>query len=132
MINDTKRNKKFATAIESAIKKKKNAIILDLGSGTGILSVIAARHNENENHTFACEQNEVMCKIARETFKLNGVEVKLFEMHSKKLLLPSRCDILITETVDSFRELDNCTILNLDLKHNEKDTYIKIYKFKKI
>jgi type III protein arginine methyltransferase len=129
MINDTKRNKKFATAIESAIKKKKNAFILDIGSGTGILSVIAARHNENENHTFACEQNEVMCKIARETFKLNAVEVKLFEMHSKTLLLPSGCDILITETVDSaifgerivdtvrFRELDNCTILNLDLKH---------------
>lgn len=43
MVNDGKRNAKFADAIESALKKKPNARVLDIGCGSGIFTVLAAR-----------------------------------------------------------------------------------------
>jgi 2-polyprenyl-3-methyl-5-hydroxy-6-metoxy-1,4-benzoquinol methylase len=43
MINDAKRNNKFAAAIQEALKTRPNALVLDIGCGSGIFSVVAAR-----------------------------------------------------------------------------------------
>lgn len=41
-----------------------------------------------------------MCKIARNCFIQNDVRVKLFEMHSNKLAVKKRYNLLVSETVD--------------------------------
>lgn len=41
--------------------------VLDIGTGTGILAVMAAR--AGASHVYACEVNGVLCDIARDVFK---------------------------------------------------------------
>ena len=43
MINDAKRNQKFAAAITTALDRNPGARVLDIGCGSGIFSVLAAR-----------------------------------------------------------------------------------------
>lgn len=43
MINDAKRNEKFAAAITTALEQNPGARVLDIGCGSGIFSVVAAR-----------------------------------------------------------------------------------------
>uniref|UniRef100_A0A915MNY6 Protein arginine N-methyltransferase n=1 Tax=Meloidogyne javanica TaxID=6303 RepID=A0A915MNY6_MELJA len=97
MINDGKRNAKFVEAITGALNAKEDARVIDIGCGSGIFSIAAAR---NDNPVHACDLDETMCKIARNCFIQNDVRVKLFEMHSNKLAVKKRYNILVSETVD--------------------------------
>nr|CAD2125979.1 unnamed protein product [Meloidogyne enterolobii] len=97
MINDGKRNAKFVEAINGALNAKQDARVIDIGCGSGIFSIAAAR---NDNSVHACDLDETMCKIARNCFIQNDVRVKLFEMHSNKLAVKKRYNLLVSETVD--------------------------------
>lgn len=54
----------------------------------------------NSNCVHACDLDETMCKIARSCFLQNNARVKLFEMHSNKMTVIKRYNLLISETVD--------------------------------
>lgn len=41
--------------------------MLDIGTGTGILAVLAAR--AGASHVYACEVNSVLCDVAREVLE---------------------------------------------------------------
>src|SRR3546814_1770534 len=59
--------------------------VLDIGGGTGLLSMMAIR--AGAAHAFCCEMNPAMCAIAQECIQTNGFadSVTVLCMHSSKL-----------------------------------------------
>lgn len=104
MLNDTARNKAFAQAIFHQISRGFTKI-LDIGVGTGILSLFASKSRQTRSIT-ACDYSETMYEIATDVLKANNVTtVKLVNKKSTKLKIPKdmpeRASLLITETLDS-------------------------------
>lgn len=105
MLNDTNRNEMYKQAIQKAIQGNKYDKVLDIGTGTGLLSLYA--HQAGAKHIFACELSPVMNKIATNVFKLNECHdrIKLLNKHSTHLDaeadLDGRVDLVFTETMDA-------------------------------
>ncbi|KAK3909580.1 Protein arginine N-methyltransferase 7 [Frankliniella fusca] len=74
MLHDTERNVKYQIALESAIKlmhaNGKPAHVLDIGTGTGLLAMMAARAGADT--IIACEAFEPVGKCAQQVIKQNG------------------------------------------------------------
>jgi len=100
MLNDTARNAFFERAIAAAVRP--GDVVLDIGTGSGLLAMIAAR--AGAAHVYACEANAVMAALARQVVEQNGLSEKItvLSKHSTALRigadLPERADVLITET----------------------------------
>lgn len=105
MLNDGHRNAMYKKAIHKAIQEKRHRRVLDIGTGTGLLSLYA--HQAGANDIFACELSPVMCKMATNVFKMNECHdrVKLLAKHSTHLDadadLDGRVDLVVTETMDA-------------------------------
>lgn len=111
MLHDTERNVKYQIALESAIKimhaSGKPAHVLDIGTGTGLLAMMAARAGADT--IIACEAFEPVGKCAEEVIKLNGFSdrIKVISKRSTALTvgqgcdLPHRANILVTEVFDT-------------------------------
>ncbi|WOL13263.1 protein arginine N-methyltransferase 7 isoform X2 [Canna indica] len=110
MLNDSYRNWAFRAAIEKTIKKPCH--VLDIGAGTGLLSMMAActliKYGESsEARVSACESYLPMGKLMRRVLRENQMEkkVNLFHKRSDELLvdvdLESPADVLVSEILDS-------------------------------
>lgn len=113
MLNDSPRNKAFHQAIHNTVTKPCH--VLDIGAGTGLLSMIAARAMSDGDSSTACRKGMVtacesylpMVKLMRKVMRLNGMErkIKLINKRSDELQvgvdIPSRADILVSEILDS-------------------------------
>lgn len=108
MLNDEHRNEAFKNAIRTAIKPKAgetSAIrILDIGTGTGLLSVYARQLGAAT--VIACEDSKVMTEIAKHVFQANNMsdDVQLINKYSCDLSeadIGGRVDVVVTETLDS-------------------------------
>ena len=101
MLNDLPRNYAFHSAITKAISehKEKFCTVLDIGSGTGLLSLYAATSGVGK--VVAVEQDDVMFGISQKV--LSGLDnVEVIHCASQDLDLENRnVDIVITETLDS-------------------------------
>lgn len=102
MINDNERNVAFAKAIAALDLRGKT--VLDIGTGTGLLSMLAARRGAE--HVYTCESNEAIAGMAAKIIDNNGHSdrVTVISKLSTDLVpgsdLPSDIDVLISETVD--------------------------------
>jgi len=102
MLNDHNRNISFANAINSLDLTDK--IVLDIGTGTGLLAMIAAKNNAK--HVYTVEVNPYIAKTAQQIIKDNKLQDKITVINklSTDLIpgvdLPKNIDILISETVD--------------------------------
>jgi predicted RNA methylase len=102
MLNDAERNDAFETAIKRSIRP--NCTALDVGSGSGLLAMLAARHGIN--FVTSCEMIEPIAELAKKITALNGFEdqIKIVLKPSHDLVvgrdLAKRADLLITETID--------------------------------
>lgn len=74
MLKDTNRTLTYQRAIEGNPEDFKDKIVLDIGCGTGILSIFAAR--AGAKHVYAVDNAEVAL-FAREIIKKNGFEDKI-------------------------------------------------------
>lgn len=111
MLHDHERNQKYYVALEAAIKKKheagEEANVLDIGTGTGLLSMMAAKCGADS--ITACEAFKPMATCAVTIIKENGFadKIKLIHKRSTEMTIGKGCDmekranILVTEIFDT-------------------------------
>lgn len=123
MLNDKCRNDAYAAAVNIVCRNaggagaKRGCVparsvrVLDIGTGTGLLSVFAARVDPAVT-AVGCDTNGTLCDTAVKVAKSNGLEgqIQIVNKHSKNLSghdLNSRgkgdgkADVIVTELVDS-------------------------------
>lgn len=102
MLKDTNRTETYRRAIENNPNDFKDKIVMDIGCGTGILSIFAAR--AGAKHVYAIEYAEIGL-FAREIIKRNGLEDKITVIKGKmeEIELPvKKVDIIISEWMGYF------------------------------
>ena len=106
MMNDVPRNAAFEKAIVGAVAERgATAQILDIGTGSGLLSMMAARAGA-ENIT-TCEEVPAIANLATRIIARNGYDGRI-TLHKKKSTeievgrdLPKPAEILISEILSS-------------------------------
>lgn len=102
MLNDEQRNVAFERALANAVTP--DTVVLDIGSGTGLLAMMAARAGARE--TVTCEMVAPLAELARETVARNGLADRVVTLAQKSTTITisdrmrHRADLLVTETVD--------------------------------
>jgi len=103
MLAHEKRNSAYAAAIRAKIRP--GDIVLDIGAGSGLLSMMAVR--EGAAHVYACEAEGLMARLAQDIIDRNGMsdKITIIAKHSSELRIgvdmPTKADMLITEIFDN-------------------------------
>ncbi|XP_046387925.1 protein arginine N-methyltransferase 9-like [Ischnura elegans] len=103
MLNDRLRNEAFREAIFKKVQQKFDNV-LDIGTGTGILSMFAAK--AGAQNVYSCEMSATMHQIAEDVIKRNNFsrKINLYNKSSYNLQIPSdipeRLSLVVTETMD--------------------------------
>ena len=109
MLKDDARNHCFAHAIERRVREQQRRtgqppLVLDIGTGSGFLGMIAARAGAQ---VIACEMNEPMAALARQVVAHNGLSARMEvrAVRSDALSLEDlggrKADLVVSETLDS-------------------------------
>lgn len=102
MMNDTYRNNCYERALQKLVKH--DSVVLDIGSGSGLLALMAARAGAKQVYT--CEKVKVIANIARQIVEANGYsqQITTFNKLSNDLKvgedLAEPADILVSEIFD--------------------------------
>lgn len=102
MLADKERNIAYEKAILSKVKP--DDIVLDIGTGSGLLAMMAAR--AGAKHVYACEANPILADLAREIIISNGYrdKITIIPKHSSQIIIgedmPEKADLIITEIFD--------------------------------
>ncbi|GBN22019.1 Protein arginine N-methyltransferase 7 [Araneus ventricosus] len=111
MLHDKERNEKYHAALKKAVQSMRDqgrpVKVLDIGTGTGLLSMMAARAGADS--VVACEVFHPVAKCAEDVIKQNGFEdkIKIILKHSTDLTvgpegdLKERANILVAEVFDT-------------------------------
>jgi predicted RNA methylase/Flp pilus assembly protein TadD len=103
MMNDHRRNEAYEAAIRRAVTP--NSLVLDIGTGAGLLSMMAAR--AGARHVVTCEMTTPVAAKARQIVARNGVQdrITVHNKRSQQLVvgadLPEKADVLVSEIFDS-------------------------------
>jgi tetratricopeptide (TPR) repeat protein len=102
MLADRERNEAYEKAISKTITKE--SVVLDIGTGSGLLSLISAR--SGAQHVFTCEQSSYIAEVAQEIIKTNGFssKVSLFQAKSTQLTsadFTAQPNLLVAEIFDA-------------------------------
>lgn len=99
MLQDEIRNRCFKEAIFRNVKK--GDVVIDLGTGTGILAIWAAQ--AGAKRVYAIEETDV-ADVAEAVIKDNGFQdiITVFKTNSSEVTLPEPADVLIAEIVGHF------------------------------
>ncbi|XP_021075844.1 protein arginine N-methyltransferase 7 [Mus pahari] len=111
MLHDNDRNIKYYQGIRAAVSRVKDkgrkALVLDIGTGTGLLSMMAV--TAGADFCYAIEVFKPMAEAAVKIVEKNGFsdKIKVINKHSTEVTvgpdgdLPCRANILITELFDT-------------------------------
>ena len=103
MMNDEIRNQAYDSALRQHVTP--DSIVLDIGCGAGLLSMMAVR--AGAKHVYACEVHELMHHHAEKIFKLNGYQNKISTIRQVSTQLkigqqlPEKADIIVAEVFDT-------------------------------
>lgn len=108
ILTDQARLEAYERAIRAAVSP--GALVLDIGTGTGILAMMAAR--AGAELVVACERNDVLAALAEKVVARNGLSdrIRVVMGDSAALCvgveLPRRADVVVSEicSTDLFRE----------------------------
>lgn len=96
MLNDRARTSAFFAGIREVVRP--GDVVLDIGTGTGVLAIAAAR--AGARHVYAIEASGI-ADAARAMFEANGLadRITLLPGWSTQINLPERGDVLISEII---------------------------------
>ncbi|HEV8663580.1 MAG TPA: methyltransferase domain-containing protein [Candidatus Methylomirabilis sp.] len=96
LLEDGPRVAALAAAIQAAVRP--GDVVLEVGSGTGVLAVLAAR--AGARRIYAVERT-ALAAVAAAVARENGVgsRVRVVEGDARAIRFPERADLLITETI---------------------------------
>ena len=96
MLNDRARTQAYIAALEAAVRP--DSVVVDLGTGTGIMAATAARCGAKR--VYAIEASGI-ANVARALYADNGFQdrITLLEGRSTEIELPERADILVSELI---------------------------------
>ena len=99
MIRDRVRTEAFRRAIDAAVRP--GDVVLDVGAGSGILSVFAAR--AGAAHVYAVEETSIAV-LAEDLAAANGVAeiVRVIHGDALDIELPERVDVVVSEWLGGF------------------------------
>lgn len=99
LIADRVRNQAFEKALRAVIKKGETTVA-DIGAGTGLLGLMAAKLGARE--VFLYEAAEVS-GVAAKILKANGARnCHLIPCHSTEMVDPPRVDVVVSETLGNY------------------------------
>jgi protein arginine N-methyltransferase 1 len=99
LIADRVRNSAFERALKAAIKPGET-IVADVGAGTGLLALMAAKLGARE--VFLYEAAEV-AGVAAKVLKANRARnCHLIPCHSTEMVDPPKVDVVVSETLGNF------------------------------
>ena len=98
MLHDSRRTNDYLAAVAEAVRP--GDVVLDIGTGSGVLAVAAAR--AGARHVYAVEASDI-AGVAERVFAANGVEdrVTLVAGWSRHIELPEPADLLVAEVIGS-------------------------------
>lgn len=96
MLDDGRRTAAFLAAIRTVVRP--GDVVIDLGTGTGILAVAAARAGARK--VYAIEATDIAA-VAEKVAAANGQAgvIEVVRGRSTDVVLPERADVLVTETI---------------------------------
>lgn len=102
MLNDSIRNQAYDAALRRAVKPGMR--VLEIGTGSGLLAMMAARAGAAEVVT--CEVNPILAQTAREIIAANGYadRIRVITGHSTRLTaedIGGRADLLVSEIISN-------------------------------
>lgn len=102
MVREAARNNAWRDAIERAVTPGMR--VLDIGAGTGLLAMIAARAGAGQ--VFSCEANPAIADAAEEIVAANGFadRIRVLRQHSRTIdpaALGGPVDLLVSEIIAS-------------------------------
>ena len=97
MLEDAPRTLAFRDALRRTVRP--DDIVLDLGTGTGVLAALAAQ--AGAAHVYAIERSPNTAKLAKEFFVANGLgdRITVIEGASTEVSLPRRAHVMVSEVV---------------------------------
>jgi len=113
MMSDSIRMQAYEKAIEHAVKP--GDIVVDLGAGLGILSLLAVR--AGAARVYAIEKSDSI-ELAKEIARKNGASERIIFVrdNSKNVSLDTKADVLISETMGSFGLDENTLDFTIDAR----------------
>ncbi|MFK0291952.1 50S ribosomal protein L11 methyltransferase [Streptomyces sp. NPDC090442] len=102
MLNDEARNAALSAALEACVPP--GAVVLDIGTGTGLLAMGAVK--AGASHVYTCEANPLLAEMARQNIAGHGMADRVTVLNSWSTglevgrELPHRVDVLVSEIVD--------------------------------
>jgi type III protein arginine methyltransferase len=103
MMNDQLRNEAYDAAIRRAVTP--GALVLDIGTGAGLLSMMAAR--AGARHVVTCEMTTPVAAKAQQIVAQNGLQDRITVLNKKSndivvgTDMPEKADVLVQEIFDS-------------------------------
>ncbi|MBA2506062.1 MAG: 50S ribosomal protein L11 methyltransferase [Thermoleophilaceae bacterium] len=98
-LSDHARLRGFQRAIEAVVQE--GAVVVDLGSGTGVLGLMACRAGAARVYSI---ESTSMIGVAREIAHANGVadRITFVREHSLQAELPERADVVVADQIGRF------------------------------
>ncbi len=99
MLRDEVRNQVFRQAIRDTVRP--GDVVLDLGAGTGILSLFAAQ--AGAARVYAVERSPI-ARFAETLIRQNGFQdhIEVIEGDIRQIRLPSKVDVIVSEWLGAF------------------------------